>query len=494
MGELVRSEEKRRIGIFVHMQPNRGGSYQYVEFIFDAFTSCLDKYNVEVVYVENGWREILQQEYPFFSAQQIDFRYDRIVDDLDSFGFDYIFLPTYGVDHYFELALKTPLISVIHDLMYYYQPRGSMWTCKESSYLYQGQCRRSIGIFVDSNLGKQHCMEALGHMYEEKIYVLPFRAPNYLFRDETRTVSLKNKKYIFYPAQLWSIKNHINIILAIYVLKQKGILVNLLFTGKGGRDFEKICNYIHVLKLEDQIEIIDYQDGAAIKFLFAHARAAVMASYTGPTNIPPIEAMVMGCPIAVSDIFAMPEQVGDAGLYFDPRFPEDIADVLEHLWVDDDLCRRLSVLGRERAKIFSREVFNSRFQVAMKKMIDRYEQDTACLHDLVSVCKKYRRIYLYGAGEIGFLIGLFLSSKREIKLEGYIVSKYDNEQRELLGMPIYEFDAIKGNIRDALVVLAVNENHQKEIMDTNVSENAGRIYRTDNRHKLEAWVNYVKTH
>lgn len=495
MGELVRGEEKRRIGIFVHMQPNRGGSYQYVEFIFDAFMDCLDLYDIEVVYVENEWEAILEEGYPFFSRRRIEFNYDSVVDEIDSLHFDYIFMPTYGVDHFFEIAFKTPLISVIHDLMYYYQPRGSMWTCKESSYFYQSQCYRSVGVFVDSELGKTHCMEAFGHMYESKLYVLPFRAPNYLYKDNERAVKLKNEKYIFYPAQLWPIKNHLNLILAVYILKQKGILINLLFTGKGRGDYENLCRIICELGVKNQIEIIDYQDGAEMKYLFAHARAAVMASLAGPTNIPPIEAMVMGCPVAVSDIFAMPEQVGNAGLWFDPQSVDDIADTLKALWLDDELCQRLSVAGRERAKNFSKELFNKRFKNSLNRMIGRFEKDTECLRELVDLCKKYTAgVYLYGAGEIGFLIGHYLLSQQDIKLNGYIVSKNDNGRRELLGIPIYEIDDIKTELGSSLVVLTMSEKNQKEVMHTVTNAKVATIFPTNDRHKVEAWIYYVKTH
>lgn len=496
MGELVRSEEKRRIGIFVHMQPDRGGSYQYVEFILDAFASCLDQYDVEVVYVEEGWGEILEREYPFFSSRQIAFRYDCIADDLDSLGFDYLFLPTYGVDHYFELAFKTPLISVIHDLMYYYQPRGSMWTCKESSYLYQGQCRHSVGVFVDSELGKQHCLEALGHMYESKLYVLPFRAPNYLYKDEMRKVELNNSKYIFYPAQLFRLKNHINLLLAVYQLKRKGIYVNLLFTGKGRGEYENLCDFIRVLNIDNQIEIIDYQDGPEMKYLFAHARAAVMASYAGPTNIPPIEAMYMGCPIAVSDVFAMPEQVGEAGLCFDPRSAEDIANTLERLWMDDDLCQRMAALGRTQvAKLFSKEIFNQRFRDSMEKMIIKYEQDTACLRELTTMCRKYSKIFLYGAGEIGFWIGSYLKAIGMENLCGYVVSKRDRDREErFLDIPVHEVADMKGKLKGGLVILSLSPKHHEEVAEILADMGNPDTYAISARHRIEAWTYYMKTH
>ena len=69
----------------------------------------------------------------------------------------------------------------------------------------------------------------------------------------------------------------------------------------------------------------------------------------------------MECPVAVSDIFAMPEQVGDAGLFFNPDSVDEIADCMLRLWEDDSLCETLvhngkKMLNRWSAKRFQDEV------------------------------------------------------------------------------------------------------------------------------------------
>ncbi|MBO6178662.1 MAG: glycosyltransferase family 4 protein [Selenomonadaceae bacterium] len=495
MGELICSEEKKKhIGILVHVKPWQGGSYQYVEFILDAFAACLDEYVVDVICTESGWEKILKERYPLFSCHRVPFSYEFMVQEIDNMGFDYIFMPTYGVDYFYEITFKTPLISVIHDLMYYFQPRGKMWTCKESSYFYQKQCQRSIGVFVDSNMGKDHCMEALGHMYEEKLYVLPFRIPNYLYETTTKEVFLKNKKFIFYPAQFFRIKNHINLLLALYFLRRKGIYVNLLFTGKGKAGYDDVYDMVKMLDLETQVEIIDYVNGAEMKYLLQEARAMIMPSYAGPTNIPPLEAMFMGCPIAVSDIFAMPEQIGDAGLIFDPKSIDDIADVLEQLWVDDELCKKLSLRAKNRVEMFSKELFNQRFRKEMRAIIQKHKSSMQYLENLVCICRQYREIYLYGAGEIGFLVGNYLRDKKDIHISGYIVSSLDSTSKELLGIPIYCFSDIKEKLKNALVILALSENIQREITPMLCGVKMGMIHDISNQEKNEAWVYYVNAH
>lgn len=42
---------------------------------------------------------------------------------------------------------------------------------------------------------------------------------------------------------------------------------------------------------------------------YRRARRMVMPTYFGPTNIPPLEANALGCPVAVSKVYGMPEQL-----------------------------------------------------------------------------------------------------------------------------------------------------------------------------------------
>ena len=76
----------------------------------------------------------------------------------------------------------------------------------------------------------------------------------------------------------------------------------------------------------------------------------------------------MGCPVAVSNKYAMPEQVGDAGLLFDPDFPEEIAECIRKLWVDEDLRQKMIRKGYRRIEKWTQDSFNDRFQKFNKGM------------------------------------------------------------------------------------------------------------------------------
>jgi glycosyltransferase involved in cell wall biosynthesis len=96
----------------------------------------------------------------------------------------------------------------------------------------------------------------------------------------------------------------------------------------------------------------------------------VMPTYYGPTNIPPMEAFVAGCPVAISGIYGMPDQVGDAALLFNHDSVEEIADCIRRLWTDDRLCAELAEKGRRRAANWGQQQFNQRLREIIAKIID----------------------------------------------------------------------------------------------------------------------------
>ena len=121
-----------------------------------------------------------------------------------------------------------------------------------------------------------------------------------------------------------------------------------------------VKEYICENNLEENVTILGYVDNECMAALYKHAVALVMASVIGPTNIPQLEAFLLGCPVLVSDVYAVSEQVGDAALLFDPYDYHDIAKQIERIWTDDELRNELIDKGYERAKNWGPEQFMQR--------------------------------------------------------------------------------------------------------------------------------------
>ena len=82
-----------------------------------------------------------------------------------------------------------------------------------------------------------------------------------------------------------------------------------------------------------------------------------------------MEENALGCPVAVSNVYAMPEQLGDAALYFDPSSVTEIAEAIEILWTDEALCVELRERGFIQASKWNQSHFNKRLYNIVRNVL-----------------------------------------------------------------------------------------------------------------------------
>lgn len=93
-------------------------------------------------------------------------------------------------------------------------------------------------------------------------------------------------------------------------------------------------------------------DGDLPALISGAAMLAHPALYEG-FGLVPLQAMACGTPVLVSNRSAMPEVVGDAGLYVDPLREDTITEALHTMLSDAGLRASLAVAGRARASTFT---------------------------------------------------------------------------------------------------------------------------------------------
>ncbi len=154
----------------------------------------------------------------------------------------------------------------------------------------------------------------------------------------------------------------------LYVGNRKGYknfetLLQAFSSSRVLREFELIAFGGHPPLPEELAEIkrlgisdrVEFKSGSD-QVLAGHYRTAdafVYPSKYEGFGIPPLEAMSYGCPVVCSSGGAIPEVVGDAGLYFDPDNPEELRATLEHLVTNERLQADLQVRGHLRIAAFS---------------------------------------------------------------------------------------------------------------------------------------------
>ena len=147
--------------------------------------------------------------------------------------------------------------------------------------------------------------------------------------------------YLLYPARPWPHKNHARLYQAFAVLRREHPQLRLVLTGEG--DYGTVPPAVEARGRVSQGELVALYRGAA---------ALVFPSLYEGFGMPVVEAMACGCPVASSNVTALPEIVGDAARLFDPRSVDDIvAAVNEVLGNRKEWVER----GLERAKQFTWE-------------------------------------------------------------------------------------------------------------------------------------------
>lgn len=270
--------------------------------------------------------------------------------------YDYVFfttaIPLFYTNH------PRNVVSV-HDLMHKYEPNykevSSFLKFSYREKLYKLVSTNTQTIIVDSNLGKKQFIESYPIVVSNSVKILPFIAPSYIYDfldSDDKTFDRENN--IFYPASFWPHKNHIKLLKAFLLLKEEGYSFKLIFCGKKNSFRRKIESLIIKNKISEFVEIYDYLSVSELINFYKKSHALIMPTFFGPTNIPPIEALLFNCPIIVSNNYAMPEQFEEAAIYIDPNSVQSIVNGIK-------LSYNFTPSNINEIKIkFSKEMFSNK--------------------------------------------------------------------------------------------------------------------------------------
>ena len=110
--------------------------------------------------------------------------------------------------------------------------------------------------------------------------------------------------------------------------------LHLVFSGSKQNNQGNVVERIHELGLEGRVRILGYVDSADIPALYSLSRMLVLPTLFESISIPVYEAFALGVPVCSSNVVALPEQIDNAGLLFDPNNPSDIASKIAQI-LDD---------------------------------------------------------------------------------------------------------------------------------------------------------------
>jgi glycosyltransferase involved in cell wall biosynthesis len=266
--------------------------------------------------------------------------------------------------------MRKPYIVTIHDFQHEYYPEFFTFKERLSRKIVYKTGQKANIVVCESEYVKKDIIKFL-KVPKEKIHVIPSPPPSYILNiklledkyEEIRPKYSLPAKFLFYPAQFWYHKNHINLLRAIKLIKDKyGESINLVLVGSKKNNFENVMNEIKILGLQNQVKYLGYVPDEDMPYLYKLSTALVMPTLFESVSIPIWEAFYLGVPVVSSNVCALPEQVGDAGLLFDPYDIEDMAEKIYKVWIDKNLRDELRKKGYNRVKDLTLENYAKQWE------------------------------------------------------------------------------------------------------------------------------------
>lgn len=197
------------------------------------------------------------------------------------------------------------------------------WEAREK--MYTRMIPEASWVVTGNETGKREIAEHYA-VSSERFIIAPFPVSSYCRGNERKPSFDISEKYFFYPAQFWAHKNHIVILEALAIAKERyGLTVPVYFSGSDKGNKAYIAQTADRLGVKDQIVFTGFLTNEEMKYMYTHAVSLVYASLMGPNNLPPIEAVYLGCPVILTDLPGHTEQLGDAAMYFDGTNADELA-------------------------------------------------------------------------------------------------------------------------------------------------------------------------
>ena len=199
---------------------------------------------------------------------------------------------------------------------------GGLWGWRED--LYQKTLRRSMTIFCDS--------DATARRLESEYKVDNRRILKIGLLPTVESVAPFNfdRPHFIYPAMFWPHKNHAMLLRAFgKFLERSGSSAYLVFTG-AGQEGTAIRELSSELGLQESVKFEGLVSRAKLLELVKGSSGLLMPSMLGPSNLPPLEAALLGIPAVLSDSHSM-EDLMSGGAYVEVSDQDAWANAMSSL-------------------------------------------------------------------------------------------------------------------------------------------------------------------
>jgi glycosyltransferase involved in cell wall biosynthesis len=367
-----------KLGVLALAGPDHGGTYQYTLSMLQALRHT-SGYDV-TLYGDPQNPDFAELGYPFvrftesrarqLSALAAHRMHVRLPDPFGSQ--DMLLAPIYSLA---LLHTAKPFAYTLHDLQENYYPQNFSWW--QRTWRYQvhsqllGKARR---VICESSHVKNDIIRFFGVPEQQAVVMAapPLRQflaniTEHQLQAARASLQLPDR-FLFYPAQFWPHKNHLRLIEAFREVVAVVPDVKLVLTGKKRDGYDAVMSAIERSGLSRHVLHLGYVKQEELQAIYSLATALVMPSLFESVSIPVYEAFQVGTPVVASGILAIPEQVGDAGLLFDPESVVSIKQAILQLIDDPEAAAALGQRGRARMLAMTPERYGAQLQDLLQEL------------------------------------------------------------------------------------------------------------------------------
>ena len=226
--------------------------------------------------------------------------------------------------------IKTPYIATVWDLQFKTHPQfeevGSFFKILFKNIVHINFIKNASKVITGTKIGKKQIIKFTN--FKNRILILPHPVSEIFLNTNKNNKTLTDKlikgKYFLYPANFWQHKNHINLIKAFYKFLKKNSEFKLVLTGKKENNFNNVIKLLNKLKIQDNVIIYEYVSTKNLINLYDNCAAVTYVSFSGPENLPPLEAIARK-KILINSIYdGVYEQLKNYPIYVKPKSVIDI--------------------------------------------------------------------------------------------------------------------------------------------------------------------------
>ena len=229
----------------------------------------------------------------------------------ESLGVDVIHFP-------YQTFVRTSIPTVYnpHDLQHIHYP--SFFSHSQIAFrelIYRAGCSEAQAVTTDAQWAKQISLGRYG-ISSAKIYSIPMAPPTEVYTPVSRQM-LEDARakfqlpdiFAFSPAQTWAHKNHIRLLEALALLRDRDhLVVNLVCTGRKNGFWGVIEKRIRELQLENQVRFHGYVTATELLAIYHAAQFAICPSLFEGGGLPGTwKRFIKVCRSCVLNVTSLPE-------------------------------------------------------------------------------------------------------------------------------------------------------------------------------------------